>query len=465
MLAAGCAWGAAFSIQEIGTRATGMGGAFVGVADDGSALFYNPAGIAFQDGFRMQMDTLLVHGDFRFTPSSVPNNTIVPQGGYRGFISPQILVVPNAYMTVRVKPKWTIGFGAFAPFGLGGNWTNFNDDDPRNTKFVARFHTTRPKMASIWMQPTVAYRVSDNLAVAVGVALVHTHVLLEQSILNPLTEGRTFGEQLAPQIFPEADPALAAGIIARLLPEGRSRFAATSNNIGGSLGILYSHPRSKTRFGAAYRTAVTQHFRGKASFAFDRNYALAPLAGPEVFAGLFPEQDASATFPTPATYAAGVATEALGRNLFAVDVQMQDYRRLKYVVLNFSQHGPDVATPAEARIDYSFHNAWAVRMGWERPLKSMAVRAGWAFDGTPVPERAVSPLWPDSSRLNFNAGASKEVRGKELSIFYQFTKFLPRTTNIPANANVFTNGDWNSTAQLLGVALRFRKGGERLDFK
>ncbi|MEZ5399895.1 MAG: outer membrane protein transport protein [Bryobacteraceae bacterium] len=460
---AACAWGAAFSIQEIGSRATGMGGAFVAVASDGSALFYNPAGIAFQDGFRAQMDMLLVHGNFTFTPSVAPNGTIVPERGYQGFISPKILVVPNLYMSARLSPKWTVGFGSFAPFGLGGNWTNFKDDDPRNTKFVARFHTTRPKMESIWMQPTVAYRVNDRLAVAFGAALVHTHVLLEQSMLNPYVEGRDLGTQLSPQIFPDADPAAGGAIIARLLPEGRSRFAATSNNIGGSLGVLYWHPRWKTRLGAAYRTAVTQHFRGKASFAFDRNYPLRPLAGPEVFASQFPEQEASATFPTPATYAVGVATEALGNNLISMDVQMQDYRRLKYVVLNFSRNGPDVATPAEARIDYSFHNAWAVRLGWERPMRGFTVRAGWAFDGTPVPEAAVSPLWPDSSRLNFNAGASKEIAGKEFTLFYQFTKFLPRTTNVAANANVFTNGDWKSTAQLLGIALRFGKRGMTMD--
>jgi long-chain fatty acid transport protein len=465
LLVACCAWGSAFSIQELGTRATGMGGAFVAVASDGSALYYNPAGIAFQDGVRMQMDALFVHGNFRFTPSSVPNGTIVPEGGYQGFISPQILMVPNMFMTMRLNPKWTFGFGAFAPFGLGGNWTNFQDSDPKNTKFVARFHTTRPKMESIWAQPTAAYRVNDRLSIALGVALVHTHVLLEQSILNPLEEGKTFGEQLASKIFPSADPATAAKIIGRLLPEGRSRFAATSNNIGGSFGLLYWLPRSKTRVGATYRTAVTQHFRGKASFAFTTDYALKPLAAPSVFAGFFPEQKARATFPTPGTYAIGVATEKFGKNLFAVDLQMQDYRRLRYVILNFSQVGPDTATPAEARLEYKFHNAWEVRVGWERPLRKVTVRAGWAFDGTPVPEAAVSPLWPDSSRLNFNAGMSKMAKGKELSVFYQFTKFLPRTTNVAANANLFTNGDWNSTAQCFGMSLRFRKGGGSLEFK
>src|SRR6266536_233270 len=181
--------------MELGTRATGMGGAFVAVASDGSALFYNPAGIAFQPGFRMQMDGLFVHGDFRFFPSSTPPGTIVPKDGYSGFISPKLLVVPNTYMSKSINSKVTLGFGAFMPFGLGGNWTNFKDSDPSSEKFVARWASTRPKMESIWIQPTIAYRVNKDLSVAVGVALVHTHALLEQSILNPLDDGVIFGKQ------------------------------------------------------------------------------------------------------------------------------------------------------------------------------------------------------------------------------------------------------------------------------
>ena len=34
------------SLDTIGTRAQGMGGAFVGVADDASAVYWNPAGLA-----------------------------------------------------------------------------------------------------------------------------------------------------------------------------------------------------------------------------------------------------------------------------------------------------------------------------------------------------------------------------------------------------------------------------------
>jgi long-chain fatty acid transport protein len=71
-------WGSAFSIWELGARSAGMGTAFTSVASDGSALYYNPAGIGFQPGTHMQMDGLVVVGLFRFTPSSPLPGTVVP---------------------------------------------------------------------------------------------------------------------------------------------------------------------------------------------------------------------------------------------------------------------------------------------------------------------------------------------------------------------------------------------------
>ena len=61
-----------------------MGGAFTSIADDPSALFFNPAGIAFLNGTNLQMDSLVVAGQFRFFPSATPPGTAVPVKGFSG---------------------------------------------------------------------------------------------------------------------------------------------------------------------------------------------------------------------------------------------------------------------------------------------------------------------------------------------------------------------------------------------
>lgn len=53
--------GAGFHIREQGAKAMGMANAFVAQADDPSAVFYNPAGIAFSEGAAMSLGVTVVN--------------------------------------------------------------------------------------------------------------------------------------------------------------------------------------------------------------------------------------------------------------------------------------------------------------------------------------------------------------------------------------------------------------------
>ena len=55
---------------------------------------------------------------------------------------------------------------------------------------------------------------------------------------------------------------------------GRSRVAGTSDAPGFSAGYMLKLPRSKTNIGLNYRSPVTHHLKGRASFAFGNDYAL-----------------------------------------------------------------------------------------------------------------------------------------------------------------------------------------------
>jgi long-chain fatty acid transport protein len=456
-------YGSAFSINELGARAAGMGTAFIGMADDGSAIFYNPAGIAFQPGAHMQMDSTVVVGLFRFTPSSTPVGQVVPANGYSESIRPHIIPVAGLYTTMQMSPKMTVGFGIFTPFGLAANSTNFNDSDPNLTKFVSRFDGTRVQLQSYWFQPTLAYRVTENLAVALGPAFVHTHLELEQSILNPLgpDDGLKFGRVAAPTVFPGVPVNQAAAVIARLLPEGRSRIAGTANAPGFAAGILWRGP-GKTNVGLMMRSAVVSHLSGKASFAFgNQPYALETYIGSSFLPNAFPNQAVKGSFTTPATYGIGISNSKFRYTTLSFDVRFQDYRRFSSVPLNFSinEDTPgtqNIALPAEKRLKFDFRNSWDIAVGVERILNAKTtVRLGYLFDGSPVPEQSAGPLFPDSTRHSFTVGASRKSGNKEFTLFYEAMKFVNRTTNVAANDYQWTNGDYHNFANLAGLALRF----------
>jgi len=450
--------GSCFSIFENGVRASGLGGAFVAIANDGSALFYNPAGVAFQKGLRLQMDSLVVVGLFRFTPTSTPPGTIVPEKGFNLNTSPHFIPVASMYLTKDISPRLTVGFGMFAPFGLAANATNFKDSDPKTAKYVGRYAGTRGKLESFWLQPTVAYRLSKNSSIAVGVAWVHTHLLIEESILNPLDDGKVFGEQIASIVFPGQDKTLSGAAIARMLPEGRARFAGTSDRPGYSAGYLYKHEKSKTNIGLMWRSAVTHKLSGKASFAFTTGYALEKFVGKDTIPKLFPTQPISASFTTPATYSMGVSNSSLLKGLLALQVDIQDYKRFKDVPLNFTQT-QDTATPEELRLTFAMRTSYVARAGYERNFgEKNTFRAGYIFDHSPVTDKSVGPLFPDSSRNSVTFGVSRLMSNKEFSFFYQAMWFRDRLTDVPENQKVFTNGTYSNFAHLFGFGMRMRLG-------
>ena len=458
-------WGSAFSIHEQGAKASGMGTAYTAIADDGSAMYYNPAGIAFQPGTHMQMDAEAVIGIFRYFPTTTPPGTTVPEKGYHGSIKPKFIPVAQMSFTKQLSPRLTFGFGLYVPFGLSANFTNFNDGDPKGTKYVGRFAGTRVALQSYWFQPTVAYKLSPNAAVAVGVAWVHTHLFLEQSILNPLDDGLEFGREAASDVFPGADKEQAARSIARLLPEGRSRIAGTSNTPGYSAGFMWKHPGTKTSVGLSWRSPVTHHLKGKASFAFGKDFTLAPFLDDDILDKAFPNQDVSGTFTTPAHYAIGIANSAFWNTTISFDFRLQDFKRFSSVPLNFSQteeKNPDVRTPAEERLIFDFENSYQIGAGIAKPLsETMTVRTGYMFDRSPVVEKSVGPLFPDANRHSFTVGATKRISNKEFTLFYEAMKFVNRTTAVPENGIKWTNGEYRNFAHVVGMGLRLVLGGSK----
>jgi len=455
-------WGSAFSISELGARASGMGTAFTAIADDGSALFYNPAGIGFQPGTHLQMDGTVVVGIFHFFPGSPAPGLIVPPNGFSGSIKPHFIPVASLFATKQLSPKLTVGFGMFTPFGLAANFTNFHDSDPALSKYPGRWKGTRAQLQAFWFQPTVAYRIMPNHSIALGIAFVHTHLFIEESILNPRDDGLKFGREAAKVIFPGVDKEQAARVIARLLPEGRSRIAGTANSPGFNLGYLYKQPDGKWNFGLMFRSAVTSHLSGKASFAFNPNFTLQPFVKDGLLTKAFPNQSITGSFSTPATYAVGVSTHTFHKILASADFVFQDYQRFQSVPLNFSitqATNKDVRTEDELRLIFNFRNSYHIALGAEKQLNPLTVvRVGYLFDRSPVVEESVGPLFPDSNRHGITFGATRTRGNKEFTLFYEAMQFVNRTTNVAANDIFGTNGEYRNFAHLAGMALRINLG-------
>src|SRR5688572_20920800 len=154
-----------FGLYEQGACAMGRGGTGVAApCADGSAMFFNPAGLAGLRGSHATLGGTLVdvHGSFTddvFRQQTDIQNPLIP--------------IPQVYITHSPTPKLGVGVGVFAPYGLQTRWP---------LSFDGRFAGYDNILRSIYVQPTVAYQVTPWLALGGGLDIVLGKVELNQRL-------------------------------------------------------------------------------------------------------------------------------------------------------------------------------------------------------------------------------------------------------------------------------------------
>ncbi len=156
-----------FAIYELGARAAALAGAFVARADDNSAIYYNPAGIAFLDGIRIK--TNIQFGPLKSTAFS-PDTDLV-------YSSAPLQIEALYYVTWNPFPKITFGFGRFMPYSSETNW---GGGWPGNDFCISS------RLISYYYRPSVAIKLTKELALGFGVDFVFSKAEWNHNIDFPI---------------------------------------------------------------------------------------------------------------------------------------------------------------------------------------------------------------------------------------------------------------------------------------
>ncbi len=165
---------AGFRLPDQDAAAMGMAGAFVGQADNPSAVWYNPAGITGLDGTRISAGATAIFPAMQH--ANADGTTDVSER--------EIHVPAELFFTSRINEQFTWGLGLTSPFGLSTNWSEKSE-----TSGVATFS----RVKSIDLNPNIAYKMSDRLSVAVGIDYILLQATMEK-MLAPSVLFRLDGE-------------------------------------------------------------------------------------------------------------------------------------------------------------------------------------------------------------------------------------------------------------------------------
>ena len=418
----GESWGGGLSFSEHGAKATGMANAFAGQADDPSAIFYNPAGITQLPGTQAMIGTSIVYLDTIFRSGTTGESTQLQD---------QFPLVPHFYITHRFK-KWderlSIGLGIYTPFGLVVDW-------PDN--WQGRFDSINARFRATIINPTIALKIMPDLSVAAGLRYANVSAEFQQKF-NPLV-----GESKA-----------------RL-------FNGTADPIGWNVGLLYHVTKISTSIGVQFRSEIQAKINGDAEFS-----------GPA--AALFKPTKFHSSFKTPPQFIVGISTKVIPRWTINADVEWEGWSTVGTIPLHFESTPGSVfnqQTVAQAGCTNRqtvaqagcrlWKNSYVYRIGAEYAATDrVALRAGYFYDETPIPDDTFETNIPNANLHAFTAGSGYTWDRVALDVAYLIGFYEKRAIdNSTLDPNVKGGflglgptafGSYSTTAHVLTVSVTFK---------
>jgi long-chain fatty acid transport protein len=437
------ALGQGFAYPDNGAEALGRAGSFAAKADDGTAIYYNPAGLADQDGLRVLLDTNLVNNsitfqrmDFSGSSSTATGTNVGPPVSNSG----GMFLGPFGTVSYQIIKHLTVAIGAYGP-PADGTLTFpgetppvYNQNNPGN---VAALLTGQPS-AGAYTTPAEAgpgndpqkYNLISNNIFIVYPTLALAYAPIKYVSLGISAQMVYANTQINEATFDGASVELGAG------PHSENNEVPVwdtianikvGNQIGGKyagvFGVLLK-PIDMIRIGASYRPG----FRIDQSGTMTLNYSTLEQAGgatmqggntgntpsgcnatassPACTSGTGP---ATFSLPMPGDFKSGVDVDfGKGRDV-ELDFDYMQWSQVQQLVLvpDFSVKTSEGVTPvAQVNIPEHFQDTWSLRLGggYKIPIPGpirLSVRAGLAYTSS-VYNTAAQVIYPSLSFANFD---------------------------------------------------------------
>lgn len=367
----------AFQVNLQGQVQQGMASAGTALMQDGSALFFNPGGASFVSGNSVQLSSSI----------AIPKGTFLESGTDEAAYTTSPVSTPfAAYGLFEVKDssRLKLGLAAYTPFGSTVEWEE---------GWNGRFALTRLQLLSIFVQPTVSYRLSDKIGLGAGFVWAYGKVNLQKDI--PVQDAN--GEY------------------------GHAELAGSGQGFGFNVGF-YLQASKFFRMGLTYRSAVRMKLtKGEATFTV-----------PASLADKFPSGEFSGSLPLPQVISLGLASSPIEKLTLALDVNFIGWKIYDTLAFDYAQNTESLVDTKSAR---SYENTFAFRLGAQyEVVPTLFVRAGIGYGITPVQDGYVTPETPDANRVNYTLGIGYGI-GKHLVLdaSFLYTQAVREDTNLETN--------------------------------
>jgi long-chain fatty acid transport protein len=381
-----------------GAKAAGMGGAFVSIADDPSAILHNPAGLTCLNGTQIYTGVTAVMGYTEF--KNTHNQT--EDSDYQVFFPPHLYV-----SHVLENNKTAFGLGLFSPFGMGGReWSE---------KGLTRYVATENLISTFAINPVMAYRPLPQLSIGAGI-----YYLYASNEFTRMIDQSALGAE-----------------------DAKFSFEGEGGGIGYNLAILL-YPEKKFSFGIAYRSETTVDQDVDVSLK-NLSPVLQAITGDS---NLNIDAETSLDFPQSISF--GLAYRPINSLTIGIELEWTEWSSFERMDLDLDDEYPQAGI-YDISIDFDYNDTWFYKFGVNYELNdNYSIRFGYSYIENPVPSHTLNPGNPDADQHSFSIGFGYQNIKWRADVFYLYEIFDSRKIE-----NEILSGEYRTYASFIGLSFGY----------
>ena len=358
------------NLNGMGTKAISMGGAFIGLADDFSAVYWNPAGLTQlkKTNFTLFSSFIIPTGTYEYAPAGIDMET-----------ESAVHIAPALSFFKPVSENLVIGLAAYATAGSGAEW-NGSDLVPFNPMVQlgdTTPYTWKSQVGALAISPVAAFKVGDSLSIGLSLNIIYGMIDMKRPAMGQYTEKLN-------------------GI-----------------GFGATIGLMYKLSDAFS-FGLTYKTPFKVKAEGDATMS-----GMAAMQMPT-------ESVATREVTWPMWLGGGIAIKPMDKLTITFDVQYTNWAKLDTIPMIFDEAiwKMDMGTGSlEDGSAFTLHwdDAIQIRGGMEYLLSdSFAIRAGYYNDPGPSPANTLNILLPSITYNVFCVGIGYKTEKMNLDIGFEY---------------------------------------------
>lgn len=401
-----------YAVNVQGAKQTGMGHVGVAINWDASSMQFNPGALATLDAkYSLSMGGSLVWSNTDYTH---PSNSALNTETDNPIATPFYL-----YGSAKLNDKLAVGLAVYTPFGSSNIWGD---------NWAGKYLIQEITMKSIYIQPTVSYKVNDWMSVGAGLNIVYGDFKLNKA-------------------FPIMNPADGSYIT-----DGGAELSGNTVKYGYNLGI-FLQPTEKLNIGISYRSKVDIELddsEGEGEFSFPSTVPPALVAGYNALG--VKDGSFTATLPLPASLNVGLAYQIDEKWLVSADVNFVEwsvYKKLEFISKD--------AAALNSLNKREWDNSITYRIGAQYSYnEKLDLRAGFYYDETPTNDKYYAPETPGANKIGITGGFSYLLNEKfSIDAAFIYSKGEKRKAfDTNTNSQGF-GGEYQNTAFIPSIGITY----------